>query len=251
MTAISRIVALAMTPVRSDNPLVIHRPLPALPPDLAEQVRSLAGSTRFTDRAGNAMTVNVEAGYHPEAGRYAAEYRQALASPATPELIDEWVTSLAAGLPHSPQTEKEHAVAMRFILGACRQLPSLCFTDETFDAAARRFKRWPGSAAELYDFLLPFSDEVTRVAVALDRVARADPSTRFHTGPAREAKGYVPPPPPPPKPPRVTIHPTKAEIIGPVRTVEEQLAAFGFTRETVPPIVPRTVPPPRKPGEAS
>jgi hypothetical protein len=109
----------------------------------------------------------------------------------------------------------------------------------------RHRKRWPGSAAELYEFPRPFADEVTLALTALDCFARADTSARFHTGPARQAKGYVLPPPPSPTPPRVAINPDADKIPLPIRTVEEQRAALGFTWDTVPPLVPR------KPREAS
>jgi hypothetical protein len=51
------------------------------------------------------------------------------------------------------------------------------------------------------------------------------------------------PPPPPQREARIPLHPSGKEIAAPIRTVEgrgaaEQLAAHGFTRETVPPLKP-------------
>jgi hypothetical protein len=208
---------------------------PALPVDLQQQVDLLSGQMRFGDFA---MTAPKPA-FHPDAARYAGEWRQGL-QPVPPATITAWFGSLA-GLVGRGAVDAE--MLLRGVVLSCGKLPAVCWTAETLGEAVGKFTFLP-MVAELKAFLEPFAMQLRARVAGLDRVARADPATasNFRTGPAREAKGYVLPPPPPQREARVPLHPSGKEIAAPLRSVEEQLAALGFTRETVPPLERDAVP---------
>ena len=111
--------------------------------------------------------------------------------------------------------------------------------------AASPSNRKRPSAPELADEVLrPIADALEREIAALDRIARADPATAgMPTGPARESRTPYPVQPAPPQRdphPSMPKHDPGDDLVRvDQQWVDAQLAALGFTRETVPPLVPR------------
>jgi hypothetical protein len=223
---------------------VVRLPL-SIDPELRAQVERLkAGRTRLpgipgTDDPGLALAP-VEARYHPGAQAEADALRARLARRADRKTIAQWLGVLATTVANPPASEEAFEARLAGVAFVCGDLPAEVWSRETLKAATGRFKFWP-SAPELADEVLrPIASAMEAEIAAYDRVARADPATAgIPTGARESMVPYVLPTPPAPREPRVAIHPTKAEIVAPLRSVEEQLAALGFTRETVPPLQPR------------
>jgi hypothetical protein len=208
-------------PVARTVPTPPPLPLPVLPDDLRRQI-DLMRPTLFTDRAGNAMTMEIAPTFHPGAACCAEQLRRAL-GPAPEILIRAWFNMLVKRTGPGPLSPD---AVFEGLLDSCGDLPAPV---------------WSGAAlAEIVEAhgFLPFVKEIAPVlrAIAnrlradlraLDAIAGADPASRFNTVPARESTVPYALSPPPDRPLRAVILPDAAEITAPVRTVEAQIAACG------------------------
>jgi hypothetical protein len=218
---------------------VVAPALPDLPEDLARQVAVLAGRARFDGFRMTAPTGadgREEVAFHPQAAAYAEQEGCKLA-PASPERICRWLMMLAEMLGNRAPKLSD-AVMQLTCRTLARDLPVVCWEDDTLMTVLLIETHWP-SIARLKELLEPLADEVRRKVSALEQIAKADPAgARFRAGPAREAKGYNPGPYVTPAEQQADA-PRPLQAHQPVRTVEQQLAELGYTRDTVPPLQPR------------
>jgi hypothetical protein len=176
--------------------LTRYVPPTELAPELRREVDHLiAGPVRLpgieADDPG--MLLTPEPAYHPgaEAEAEADARRAALAQPATPEMIRDWLELIAASVANTPD---DKAISLRLsVLALYDDLPAPVWTSRrALREAIAAFKFWP-SGAEMVEL-----QRRQREIFELERIAKGDHVRR---GPARESTvPYVLPMPPPEKP---------------------------------------------------
>lgn len=218
---------------QGDGAVVATPELPPMPQDLSTQVAVLSGAAQFGDFR---MTVE-EAAFHPQAAAYAEQERRQL-DPASPERVCRWLLMLTDMLGNRAPKLSDGVMQMTARTLA-RDLPAICFEDDALMTVLLTETHWP-SIARLSELLRPLADPVRRKVRALDQIARADPTTRFRSGPARQStEPYRPGLPPPERPPHPSMpksDATDAELAeanlrplarAPARTIEQQIAEVG------------------------
>jgi hypothetical protein len=220
--------AMAVIPTASSSAIAPERPaggypVPELPDDLRRQVDLLCGRHRFDD-----FVMTVEPAFHPDAARYAEQYRLAV-EPASEGEIKRWFlivsNSLAAG------SVPAQAVYNALLLVG-DDLPAPCWCRDTAKAIVSKETFLPG-ASELLKVLQSVAADLRADLLALDRIARADPATQraFRTGPARASPVPYDPGAAMPRPEQCAEAQPECPAPLPGHTVEQQFAAFGYTPE--------------------
>jgi hypothetical protein len=204
-------------------------PVPVLPDDLRQQVELLEGRHRFGDFIMNPRDDKPD--FDARAVGY-AELQKLAMQPATEMEIRRWFTVLVKVL--APGAITPQALFHGLLL-VCGKYPAACFSDETAAALIGANTFLP-SVAEMKAVLLPIADQLRGTLHGLERIKRAGQPR----GQAREAFGWfdqkladIA------RDARATAEaarPDREEAApdDPPRTVEEQLAALGFPRGTVP-----------------
>ncbi len=216
--------------------------LPRLADELRSQVdRLIAGPARYdgiagTDDPGFVLANDLTPEFHPDAERVAAQLRAARNNRPDLARIVEWFEPLTIAVANPPSEARFRAYAS-VAARACGDF-SLAVWEATNDEAVRSFRFWP-SIEEVNKLLEREDARQLAELTALDDIAKG---TRTPRGPAREAKGYDPGPAHSPSPPHPSMpkHDPAADLvrIDPA-SVEAQLTALGYTRDTLPPLQPR------------
>lgn len=221
---------------------------PQLAPDLQERVRQvLAGPSRYagapgTDDPGFRLANQARVEFHADAERDAAQLRASRQHRIGLAGIIEWLEPLTVMVAKAPDAAKLRAYAAVIAVSDCAQFPLPVWQD-ALPEAVTAFDYWP-TGKELKRLLERYDAAQLAELRALDVIAKA--TTHAPRGPAREAKGYDPGPAPPPHAPHPSMpkHDPAADLVRiDAASVDAQLAALGYTRDTVPPLKPREVKP--------
>jgi len=227
------------------------------PAELAPELRAevdfvLAPLVRLpgidADDPGMVLTPS-EPRYQPGAEAAAAERRAALAQPATPEMIRNWLELIAGSVANTPD---DNAITLRVsVLALYDDLPAPVWTSRVaVRQAVAAFKFWP-SGAEIVELQQRCLARLKGEIYALERIAKGErgprnglrPSTAYLDRILASGSAAVPTEAPAHlSSPRPGIADDFDDIGGrysrpifpyatPLRTVEEQLAAFGMTME--------------------
>jgi hypothetical protein len=168
-----------------------------------------------------------EPAWHPNADQAADHLRAGMRQSASPDVVAMWLRQLAPMVANAPadQAGAESAVVNIWML--CSDLPAAVWSIASLQAYCRQCKFWP-SPADLLQFMEARAKRIEREIAGLDGVARAPRtpqaavcgSTKYRDAQVASS---------PPDPMRESIHATGPEIIAPMRSVAEQLAALGIS----------------------